>query len=308
MDDSADGFDDLRDGDEADELVDALDALSVSDDEDGIEADFEALELELSTSDLQSVGSDEAGAEAMLDTGEFEALSVDGLPEEARPVPPPIPEVAARYVLRPLSENVARSRLVPIGDEPVTVGRTGADVEFAGDEYLSPKHARFSVDDDVLFVDDLDSLNGVWLRIRDEAIVQPGDSVLFGRQVLRVDVSAPRPNGDAPDDGTRRIGTISEGLRFCLVQIGDDGHPVDLYHLGADGCRIGRHIADLVFTEDNFMSGTHALMRPTGKGLQVRDLSSRNGSWVRVSERQQLRPGDAVMLGRTVWRISASVD
>lgn len=305
IDDSADGFDDLRSADEGDELVDAIDALSVGDDDD-LEGEGEVPEL--STSDLQSVGVDEADGEAMLDTGELEALSVDEVAEGARRVPPPIPEVTAQFVLRPLSENLSRSRLVPIGEEPVTVGRAGADVEFAGDDYLSPMHARFSVDDHELYVDDLHSLNGVWLRIRDEAIVRPGDSVLFGRQVLRVDALAPRPNGTGSDDGTRRIGTVADGVRFCLVQIADDGHPLDVYHLGADGCRIGRHIADLVFTEDNFMSGTHALIRPTEAGLQVRDLSSRNGSWVRVGGRQRLEPGDAVMLGRTVWRISASVD
>ena len=323
-DDEEDAFDDLRDDADADALADAIEALSTGGDELSAEPTPDPDELrpvgddsgdlfeedaelhELSTSDMDSLSGEGSGA-AMLDTGELEALSVE---EEAagRPVPPPIPEVSARFVLRPLSENVARSQLVPIGEEPVTVGRSGADVEFGADDYLSPTHARFVVEGDALYVDDLDSLNGVWLRVRDEVQVAAGDTLLLGRQVLRLDVADDRPNGDGPDDGTQRIGTVSEGVRFRLVQLGDDGGPRDIYHLAPEGCRVGRHIADLVFTEDNFMSGTHALLRPVDGGVQLRDLSSRNGSWVRVVGRQTLTPGDAVMLGRTVWRISASVE
>ncbi len=313
IDESGDGFEDLRDDDEPDALADAIEALStgsdgvdsaehspgVFDDEPDLQEDLH----EIDQDELHSLAGEDSGG-SLLDTGELGELAV----EEPRPVPPPIPEVTARFVLRPLSENVARSKLVPIGDDAVTIGRDGADVVFDSDDCLSPCHARFVVDEEGLYVDDLDSLNGVWLRVRDEVVVHVGDTVLFGRQVLRVDAMAPRPNGEAPDDGTRRIGAPAGDLRFRLVQMGDDGQPVDVYHLAADGCRVGRHIADLVFTEDNFMSGTHALLRPTGDGVQVRDLSSRNGSWVRVDGRQRLDAGDAVMLGRTVWRVSASVD
>jgi pSer/pThr/pTyr-binding forkhead associated (FHA) protein len=317
-DDADDGFDGLRDDDDDDELVDAIEALSTggdelqageADDEDEPEEVFDeedVEDIELSTSDMQSLAPEPPGG-SLLESGELEAVSLEEA-GEARPMPPPIPEISARFVLRPLSENVARSQLVPVGAEPVTVGRTAGDVEYSSDDYLSPKHARFVAEGDALWVDDLDSLNGVWLRVRDEHTVQPGDELLFGRQVLRLEAAAARVNGEEREDGTRRIGTVAPDVRFCLVQLAADGGPLDRYHLPVDGCRIGRHIADLVFTEDNFMSGTHALLRPTDDGVQVRDLSSRNGSWVRVTSRQRLDPGDAVMLGRTVWRVSASVD
>ncbi len=92
-----------------------------------------------------------------------------------------------------------------------------------------------------------------------------------------------------------------------MTQLADDGQPLDMYHLAREGCRVGRHIADLVFTEDNFMSGTHALLLPRDDGVELRDLSSRNGSWVRVRGRHALQPGDAVMVGRTVWRVGLPV-
>ncbi len=284
-----------------DALVDAIDQLSVRPDED-------ASELELSTSDLQSIDTDEPSP-AVLDTGNLLSVSPgDSTDTAGRVLPPPLPEVTARFLLRPLSENVSVNVLVPIGDEPVVVGRDGADFDFVADEFISPQHARFEVRDEALWVVDLESLNGIWIRLRGEALLATGDMVLIGRQVLEVDEFKERPNGDSPPGGTRRLGVPMADRRFRLLQIADDGLPMDVYHIAPDGCRVGRHIADLVFTDDNFMSGTHALFRPSADGLQLRDLSSRNGCWIRIPETRQLESGDAVMLGRTIWRISAPVD
>ncbi len=300
-----------------DDLVDALEELSSIDEglEDLVSSVSESSSpsgeddelYELSTSELHSIPPGELPP-AVLDTGELEALAVEERETADRAGPPPIPEVNARFLLRPLSENVARASLVPVGDEPVVVGREGADVDFPTDEHLSPRHARFAVEEDQLVVEDLDSLNGVWLRIRVEARLGDGDTVLLGRQLLRVERAGARAGQGDAGDATRRLGAPTEGREWRLVQLGDDGAGLDLYHLAPGGCRIGRHIADLVFTEDTFMSGTHALLRPGDDAVVVRDLDSRNGSWLRIDERRRLEPGDAVMLGRTVWRVSATVD
>jgi pSer/pThr/pTyr-binding forkhead associated (FHA) protein len=260
------------------------------------EADFDAEEI--SASDLD----EGAGGEAtMLDSGEFEAVDAP-----SRPLPPPLPALVARYVLRPLSNNVAASRLVPVGDQPVVIGRTEADVELGDDRYLSPRHAAFLADEKGLYVEDLASLNGVWLRVRKDALLRDGDSFMVGRQVLRVERIRARAGGETPD-GTRRLGVPRPVDGARLVQLGDDGEDRDVYHVSAEGCRLGRHIADVVFTDDGFMSGTHALVVPRGEGFLIRDLSSRNGTWIRITGRRQLAVGDAVMLGQTVWRVGQPV-
>jgi pSer/pThr/pTyr-binding forkhead associated (FHA) protein len=263
------------------------------------EADFEAEEI--SASDLDAEESPAADLH-LLDSGEFEAV-----PPAARSVPPPLPEIEVRFVLRPLSHTVSASRLVPIGDRPVVLGRGEVDVQVTDDRYLSPRHALFYADDAGLFVEDLDSLNGVWLRVRKDVVLRPGDEFMVGRQVLRLERVRPSPDGDADAAGTRRLGTPRHLDGARLVQLGADGVDRDIYHVSPEGCRLGRHIADIVFTDDGFMSGTHALLMPRGDAFVLRDLSSRNGTWFRVAGRRALAVGDAVMLGQTVWRVGQPV-
>lgn len=268
---------------------------------DSDEDDFE----ELSTSDLDA--EDDLG-DPLLSTGDFEAVEIEDEAVEVSPArqrPPPLPSATARYLLRPLSHNIAESKLIPVGEGAVVIGRDDGDVRVAEDEFVSPRHARFLLDEEALYVEDLESLNGTWLRVRTEATLEPGDVILIGQQILRlerVDRTAAAP----VTDGTRRLGG-GPGSRYRLVQLGSDGQPLNVYHLPEEGCRIGRHIADVVFTADNFMSGTHAVLRPANGGVSVRDLSSRNGTWVRLRDRRALEVGDAVMLGQTVWRVALPV-
>lgn len=292
--------DDLDGGDDAgvDRMAEAIEALTSGED---APEDVH----ELSTSDLD-VDASVDSIEGMLDTGDFEAVEVADA-EGARLLPPPLPELTARFLLRPISQHGSH-HLVPVGDAaPVSIGRLEGDVKVDEDAFASPLHARFEVVDDALWVEDLDSLNGVWLRVRFQHLLVPGDEVLVGQQVLRLDEATARANGAPPADGTHRLGARASRSPYRLTQLADDGEPLDRYHLAREGCRIGRHIADLVFTEDNFMSGTHALLLPRDDGVELRDLSSRNGSWVRIRDRHALLPGDAVMVGRTVWRVGLPV-
>ncbi len=287
---------------EADVFDGAVDALA---DADVLDESIDEIH-ELSTMDLdvEDVAASD-GPEPLLDTGDFEAVEVPS--DAARSGPPPLPDIAARFLLRPLSHNVSEARLIAVGDRPVGVGRVEGDVRVAEDPFASPMHARFLIEGEDLVVEDLGSLNGVWLRVRFQHLLRPGDVVLLGQQVLRLDAASARTNGTGPNDGTRRLGAHASRSPFRLTQLADDGAPLDVFHLPRDGCRIGRQIADLVFTEDNFMSGTHAALVPRDDGVELRDLASRNGSWVRVRGRQRLRHGDAVMIGRTVWRVGLPV-
>lgn len=255
-------------------------------------------ELELSTSDLHTVDLSMDEEPDPLDPGSTHPA--------VRAVPPPLPAVSIKYVLRPFSQRDGHRQLVPIADSPVVIGRSDGDVHVADDDFVSPRHARFAVQDAQLVVDDLDSLNGVWLRVRVDARLDNGDEILIGQQLLRVE-AMPRRNGDAKTDGTRRLGMAANGRRFRVAQLADDGAPLDVYHLSSEGCRIGRRLGDIVFTDDTYMSGTHALLVPDDDNVVLRDLSSRNGCWVRIRGQQALETGDAVMIGRTVWRIGRPV-
>lgn len=243
--------------------------------------------------------------DGLLDSGDMEAiiLTTQTAQSAVRAAPPPMPAAAsARFVLRPLSENLDDSFVVGVGDEPIDVGRLVGDICFEGDVYLSPLHARFEIVDDALQVSDLDSVNGVWLRVRGEAEIAAGGVFLCGQQVIRLDVREKTPTA-GPADGTARVGAASSGTGLALVVLDVDGQIATQYRVPVAGCRLGRQLADVVFTDDSFMSGTHALIQPRGHSALLRDLDSRNGVWLRLDGPRTLEIGDAVMFGRTVLRV-----
>ncbi len=61
------------------------------------------------------------------------------------------------------------------------------DVTITGDSYLSRRHARLRNDGGMIFVDDLGSSNGTLLRIRRPIVIEPGDEILVGTSVLRLE-------------------------------------------------------------------------------------------------------------------------
>src|SRR5690606_39339745 len=133
---------------------------------------------------------------------------------------PPPPSKAARL------ENPWAIRLISINEDgtdgaaialeflETTVGRDG-DTRFPTDAFLSPKHARFHIEKGDLFIEDLYSLNGTFLKLRDETRLTAGDTILMGRQVLRFErfeqSITPRTKSS---DGTRYMGSPAPGGQF----------------------------------------------------------------------------------------------
>ncbi|MCB9547440.1 MAG: FHA domain-containing protein [Myxococcales bacterium] len=233
-------------------------------------------------------------ASDLLASDEFEAFNI------ARAVPPPLPP--AGFILRPLTENLDPGLLVAVGTEGLSIGRGEADL-VVDDAWASPVHAALVIEDDALYVDDLDSENGVWLRVRDEVVLHPGDHFLAGEHLFRVELAPTTPAPGA--SATKRLGAGGNLSGLLLVVEAADGTVTHQIRVPAEGCRIGRHLADLVFTDDGFMSGTHALLRPRADTALLRDLESRNGTWRRVQGRARLDVGDALMIGRTALRVGA---
>lgn len=75
----------------------------------------------------------------------------------------------------------------PLFGEAVVVGRERGDILFPEDGYVSGAHARISLNDGRVFLADLGSSNGTFLRIRGERTLTDGSFILMGQQLFRVE-------------------------------------------------------------------------------------------------------------------------
>lgn len=71
----------------------------------------------------------------------------------------------------------------------LTIGREGADVLFADDRHVSREHARVVYRDGEIVLEDLDSRNGTFLKIRGQEPLNHGDYVFMGSELVRVEIN-----------------------------------------------------------------------------------------------------------------------
>lgn len=76
----------------------------------------------------------------------------------------------------------------PIPESGIHLGRERGDILFPEDGYVSGLHCRLSWDGQRLFLTDLGSSNGTFLRITSETEVRSGDVLLMGQQLFRVTI------------------------------------------------------------------------------------------------------------------------
>lgn len=74
----------------------------------------------------------------------------------------------------------------PIPEAGVHLGRERGDILFPEDGYVSGLHCRLSWEGSKLWLTDLGSSNGTFVRIREETEVRAGDVLLMGQQLFRI--------------------------------------------------------------------------------------------------------------------------
>jgi pSer/pThr/pTyr-binding forkhead associated (FHA) protein len=76
----------------------------------------------------------------------------------------------------------------PAKSDMVSLGREGNDVNFPDDPFISGHHAQITWRDGRLWVQDMGSKNGTFLRVTGEQELRHGDYVFMGQQLLRVEI------------------------------------------------------------------------------------------------------------------------
>lgn len=192
-----------------------------------------------------------------------------------------------------------------LGGEEITIGRVEADVCFADDAFLSPLHAQISVRNGTLYLRDLGSRNGTWFFIETPYVLDDGDLLLVGSQVLRfrrLGYPGPHP---PEHDATRRLGSLVPSADIAsLTQLRSDASPRDVLHLSPGRAVVlGREQGDWVFPYDPSMSGRHAEIRSEDADFVIVDLGSRNGVAVGVRGEVTLREGSRLLVGDKLLRV-----
>ncbi|MGH7699377.1 MAG: FHA domain-containing protein, partial [Gemmatimonadales bacterium] len=91
-------------------------------------------------------------------------------------------------------------------------------------------------------------------------------------------------------------------FRFTLVLVDEGGRDVQRFDRSSAEATIGRDDGDLRFPDDPFLSPVHARFSWEVPGLVVRDLGSRNGTWVFLQAAHRLLEGDLLLIGSQVLR------
>jgi pSer/pThr/pTyr-binding forkhead associated (FHA) protein len=181
-------------------------------------------------------------------------------------------------------------------------GRIDCPILFADDPFISPVHANFYYRGGHLVVRDEGSVNGVYIRVLGTAVIPPGARVMVGEQLLEIGIADEVP--DLPDpDGTFFFASPNKGRALRVAQPLRGGGVGQVRLAPAGRLTVGREGNDLDFPADPFISGHHAQFELEGDELRVVDLSSKNGTFIRIGGEQTLAHGDYVFMGQQLLRV-----
>jgi pSer/pThr/pTyr-binding forkhead associated (FHA) protein len=212
--------------------------------------------------------------------------------------------VSARLVV--IAQDGSTGRRYDLRGDAVDIGAAEGDIVLPGDPFVSPRHARIARKAGRYWVRDLDSVNGIYIRLQRPHILEHGDLLLIGLEVLRFELlkSNEAGFGNAMERGTQLFGSPITPRYARLCQRTVEGVTRDIFHLGKDETTIGRESGDIVFASDPFMSRRHATITrdPHSKVFTARDLGSSNGTFLGIRGEVEINHGDHIRIGQHLFR------
>jgi pSer/pThr/pTyr-binding forkhead associated (FHA) protein len=216
---------------------------------------------------------------------------------------------AAQPAMQPARARLSMTLIRPDGSEGGThdlrpgenkLGRSFGPV-FENDGYLSPVHASLDIRGQTAIVHDLDSLNGVFVKMTQEEELQSGQIIRIGQELLRYEIiPAPEPTAD----GTELMGSPNPGFWGKLtVIIGRDVTGASYPMLG-DSVTLGRERGEINFPDDGYVSGLHARVVLRDGRVFLADLGSSNGTFMKVNGERAVGHESFVLLGQQLFRLN----
>lgn len=182
------------------------------------------------------------------------------------------------------------------------IGRENCDLELQ-DRFVERWHAQLFRRDATLLLQDLESTNGVYLRIADDLALEDGDQIALGEQRFEF-----RTTWDTPQRGNTRGDVEAAGAPWTgpparLIRYVEGNQIGGVYPLGRQ-LVIGSQQGDICLPEDPRLSSTHALIHIDADRYVLRDLDSDFGTFIRIADAVELIDGDCFLVGRTKIRLT----
>ncbi|MBP8809838.1 MAG: FHA domain-containing protein [Kofleriaceae bacterium] len=172
---------------------------------------------------------------------------------------------------------------------------------FESDGYLSPVHAELLVNGTAALVRDLESLNGVFVKMTEEEELLPGQILRIGQELLRFDlISPPEPIAD----GTEVMGSPNPGYWGKLTVIIGKNVDGSAFPLLGDSVTLGRERGEINFPDDGYVSGLHARVSSRDGRVFLQDLGSSNGTFIKVGGERALHNESFVLMGQQLFRLN----
>lgn len=239
-----------------------------------------------------------AASEMPRSTGAQNTMKADALSAE------PVFEEAVHGTLVVVRRDGSDGDSVRIKASTFDIGRTEGGLHFGDDIYLAERHARILFSGGKATLRPLDTVNGVYLRLRGPIELHPGDQFLVGKEVIRWEpVGAEGGDVAVIEHGVRVFGTVPREAWGRLRQITSSGTTRDVWHLSRPDLVLGREEGDLTFPDDEFMSRRHAAVRRGATHPKLEDLNSSNGTFIRIRADHELKSGDLLRLGDQLLRV-----
>ena len=200
------------------------------------------------------------------------------------------------YLIRP---DGSEGGYHPLSDAEVIIGRKSGAL-FENDGYLSPEHARLEFENGTMILTDMGSLNGLFIKITQDEMLQGGDIFRIGQELLRFDTIW---EPEELEDGTLVMGSPNPGYWGRLSLISGPGVDGSAFPLMGAEMVMGRERGDILFPDDGYISGTHAKIKAQDSKHVLSDLNSSNGTFLKLKEPREVPTGTFVLLGQQLFRI-----
>jgi len=211
------------------------------------------------------------------------------------------------YVLQILDISGQWRDWGPIHASGINVGRAKNSADFPGLSTMAVKHMKLRYDKASLVVEDLGSLNGVYLRLTKPVALIDGMRFRVGNQTIEFHEAG--PSDPVPplvsEEGEEYCSRDLAALAF-LDLIRPDGRPGLRFPITrADATVIGREGpgAHIALTSDNAVSSKHVQIRSEDGRFFLEDLRSRNGTFIHVLGTHPVSSGDVLLAGRVLFRV-----